>query len=268
MLDSMIKSHNRIINDVGVLKRFTGKCFKLTHINKKLNTDALQNRKHTEKGTAGNDGKLLDNMRRTKERIFALAMCNPWEWFVTLTLSPEKYDRRDLGKFRRDLSQTIRDYRKKTGNNVKYLLIPERHKDGCWHMHGFFSGLPESEFHAFSPEEKLPTRILARILSGNPVYTWKIYAEKFGYTSIERVKDPEAVSRYILKYVTKESMSTITELNAHAYYASKGLAGAETVACDLMLRAIDNPDFFNEFCAVKWYDNRNEPESYFTEATE
>ena len=76
----MIKSYNRIINDVGVLKRFTGKCFKLTHINKKLNTDAIQNRKHTEKGTAGNDGKLLDNMRRTKERIFALAVGNPWGW--------------------------------------------------------------------------------------------------------------------------------------------------------------------------------------------
>lgn len=268
MFENMLKYSNRIINDTGSLKRYTGKCYKLTHIYKKLNPEALHNRKHTDKGAAGNESKLLDNMRRTKERIFALAMCNPWEWFATLTLSPEKYDRNDLEKFRKDLSQMIRDYRKKTGNKVKYLLIPERHKDGCWHMHGFFSGLPESELYAFSITDKLPFRILARISSGTPVYTWRAYADRFGYTSIERIKDPEAVSRYIMKYVTKESMTTITELNAHAYYSSKGLAGAEIIARDMMLRAIDSPDFFNEYVAVKWFDNQSEPESYFTEAME
>ena len=53
-----------------------------------------------------------------------LAACNPWEYFVTLTLSADKRDRGDLSAFRSALSQYIRDLRKRRGYDIKYLLIP------------------------------------------------------------------------------------------------------------------------------------------------
>ena len=61
------------------------------------------------------------------DTIYELAACNPWDWFVTFTLDKNKYDRTNLPKFQKDLSQFIRDFRKKTGAQVKYMLIPEQH---------------------------------------------------------------------------------------------------------------------------------------------
>lgn len=53
--------------------------------------------------------------------------------------------------------------------------------------------------------------------------TWLQYERKFGFISMSAVKDLERASSYILKYMTKNTDKNVTELNAHVYYASKGL---------------------------------------------
>ena len=245
------------IADYGILRDYCGAGLKLTTIYnyRQRNDDNIH--KITAKGEAGNTEKLQNSLSRTKQRIFELALCNPWEWFVTLTLSPEKYNRQDLEKFRKDLSQFIRDYRKKTGYQVKYLLIPEHHEDGCWHMHGFFLGLPVEELHPFSLEEHLPYRILGRLAKGMQVYTWKPYANKFGFSDFEAIVNHEATSRYITKYITKESMHTITELNSHSFFASKGLQSAVVVCKDILNGQLLEPDYQNDYLATKWFDNKD-----------
>lgn len=205
------------------------------------------------KGEAGNDEKLSNSLSRTKARIFELAYCNPWDYFVTLTLDKTKYNRHDLPQFIKDLGQLIRDKRKKYGADIRYMLIPERHKDGAWHLHGFFMGIPESELRAFTLQERLPDKIRKRIADGKRVFTWTSYERQFGFSDIELVENHEAVSKYICKYVTKEAMHTITELNAHTFYASKGLNGAECIA-EGFVNPFE-PDYSNEHCAVKWFDN-------------
>lgn len=208
---------------------------------------------------------MANNVSRAKSRIQELALCNPWEWFVTLTLDPQKYDRGDLAKFIRDLGQTVRDYRKRTGNPVKYLLIPEHHKDGCWHLHGFLMGLPVEALHLFKASEYLPHRILERLKNGVPVYTWPEYSHRFGFAVIEPIDNLTAISHYITKYITKDIMATVTELNAHAFYASKGLNGSTIIAKDLLCRPVNCPDYENEHCAVKWFDNPDEAMEAFAE---
>lgn len=204
------------------------------------------------KGEAGNDEKLDNSLSRTKSRIFELSYCNEWQYFVTLTLDKSKYNRYDLPKFIKDLGQTIRDLRKSIGADIKYLLIPEKHQDGAWHLHGFLLGLPFSELKEFTTADRLPNKIRKRISDGKRVFTWSRYERKFGFSDIELVENNEAASKYITKYVTKESMHTISELNAHCFYASKGLKGA-----DVLAKGFVNPfdaDYFNEHCAVKWFD--------------
>lgn len=255
----------KYITDYGVLRDYQGNGYKLVSLACCRQKGVEDGRKFTYKGEAGNDEKLENNLSRTKSRIFELAICNPWEWFVTLTLDKQKYDRRDLPKFIKDFSQMVRDYRKKTGNAVKYLLIPERHKDGCWHLHGFLLGLPAEALHAFQRSERLPHRILERLKSGVQVYTWQAYAQRFGFSVFEEIQNNEAVSKYITKYITKEAMKTITELNAHAFYASKGLQHSEVLVQDILVRAIQNPDYQNEHCAVKWFDDPTDALVYFGE---
>ena len=247
----------KYITDYGCLRDFQGNGFKLVSLACVRQKGFEDDRKITPKGEAGNDQKLSNNISRTKSRIYELAMCNPWDWFVTLTLDRQKYDRHDLPKFIKDFSQMIRDYRKKTGTPVKYLLIPEHHQDGSWHAHGFMMGLSRESLHAFQRSEHLPYRILERLDQGIQVYTWNEYAQKFGFADFEPIENHIAASKYITKYITKEAMNTITELNAHAFYASKGLQHSEIVKQGILATAIENPDYQNEHCSVKWFDHEN-----------
>ena len=46
-----------------------------------------------------NDSKLTENILRSKSKIFELAFCNPWDWFFTGTINPNKQNRTDLELF-------------------------------------------------------------------------------------------------------------------------------------------------------------------------
>ena len=113
-------------------------------LHRSLWNSGLEVNKETKKieGEYVHSEKLEESIIRTRSRIYELAICNEWDFFVTLTLDKSKYDRMDLKKYRKDLAQFIRDYNKKYKINIKYLLIPEMHKDGAWHMHGLIIGLP------------------------------------------------------------------------------------------------------------------------------
>lgn len=264
----VVRYRSKHIADYGILRDYCGAGLKLTTIyNYRQRGTEEDERRITAKGEAGNTEKLTNSLSRTKNRIFELALCNPWEWFATLTLSPEKYDRQDLEKYRKDLSQFVRDYRKKTGHQVKYLLIPEHHQDGSWHMHGFFMGLPAEKLRAFTSNEHLPYHILKRLAEGRGVYTWEAYANKFGFANFEAIRNQEAASRYITKYITKEAMHTITELNAHAFFASKGLQSSVVAWKDILVRELHSPDYENEYLATKWFKNEDYDTalSYFEE---
>lgn len=216
---------------------------------------------YTEKGSAGNEQKLDNSISRTRSKVFELAECNPWELFVTFTLDAKKYDRHDLQNFIGDLSHFIRNYKASKGVNIKYLLIPEQHQDGAWHMHGFLMGLPLSHLTPFRKSDRITKKIRARLANGIQVYTWKAYAERFGFADIEVIENPEAVSKYITKYITEDLGRAVCDLNAHMYYCSKGLQKAELLLVAPMKRGLENPDFENEYVKVKNFTDYEEAEA-------
>ena len=222
-----------------------------------------EEREFTKKGEAGNDKKLANSLSRSKAKVLEYALANDFNLFVTFTLNKNKYDRTDLPKYIKDLSQFIRDYRKRTAENVKYLFVPERHQDGCWHIHGFLLGLPLNKLHEFSEKEHLPIKILDRIKSGKRVFTWKEYQDKFGFASIEIIESQDAASKYILKYVTKDALRSVTELNAHIYYASQGLKKAELLESGVLCSPIENPSYANDYVRVAWFTDADKPLNYF-----
>lgn len=232
-----------------------GSYYKTTLFKKALRTGGLEVKSavkvFTPKCEGGNSKKLSNNICRARSTVAELADCNPWELFVTFTIDKEKHERYDLHKYKKDLTQFLRDYRKKTSADIKYLLVPEKHKDGAWHLHGFIHGLPLEHLHAFTLSEKLPARIRQRLSCGTKVYTWKPYENKFGFASIEVIDSKEAAGRYILKYITEDLNRTITELNAHLFYASKGLRRSTVLAKDIAEHGIDLPSYENDYCSVK-----------------
>lgn len=169
--------------------------------------------------------RLSQSISRTKSRIFELAGCNPWEWFFTGTLNPEWHDTFDLGAFRKALSQFIRDCRKKYRSDCAYLLIPEQHKSGAWHIHGLLHGFPDEAFRRFSAAEKLPAALLRQIRNGEDIREWVGYSRRFGYTTVSPIRCQAKCTSYITKYVTKDCYKSAVSNGNHLYYSSQGLKG-------------------------------------------
>ena len=60
-----------------------------------------------------NSEKLSNNVARAKTKINELALCNPWSWFVTLTIDKDKYDRYDLKTYYKHFSQFLNNLNRK-----------------------------------------------------------------------------------------------------------------------------------------------------------
>lgn len=206
---------------------------------------------HAKKGAA-HEQKLKNNLSRARSTVFELAMCNEWEYFVTLTFSPEKVaDRYDLRGLMARLRKWLSNYNnRRCAGALRYLLIPERHEDGAWHLHGLLSQVNAGDLRAFSLGETLPVRLLWYLKDGNAVYCWTPYDKNFGYVTVEPVKDHACVSKYITKYMTKDQERSVTELNARSFYSSKGLNRRQILYEGTVCRDFD-PDFENEHVKIK-----------------
>lgn len=237
-----------------ILKVFdngTDKKIKVITMNALLTSGLEIEREYSEKGSV-NDKKLADNITRAKSKIFELAFCNKWDYFFTGTIDGNKYDRTDLEKYHKDLSQFIRDKSKKYNSKIDYLFIPELHSDGVsWHIHGFIKGLPREALTQFCVGDVMGKALAEKVKNGDTVYNWNEYSKKFGFCDLEPIKHFEAVSKYITKYINKNLADSVTELNAHLYYHSQGLNTAQTIKKGTMLADIA-PDFMNEYCSVSW----------------
>lgn len=198
--------------------------------------------------------KLRESIVRSKNKIFELAFCNPWDFFFTGTLDPKKYDRTDLEKFHKDLTKWIYNQGQKLGCKIDFLLVPELHSDGkSWHLHGFIKGLPFSELKKFEIGDKMSKALAEKVKNGDLVFNWEAYQKKFGFCDLEKIKNHEAVSKYVTKYINKNLALDIKDLNAHVFYHSRGLKTAQIVKKGTMLVDIA-PNYSSEYCKVAWLD--------------
>ena len=205
-----------------------------------------------------NDFKIEKNIYRAKKIIFEYAFCNPWDWFFTGTLDPKKYDRTNLDKFHKDLTKWFSNYGRIYNISIKFLLVPERHSDGIsWHIHGFLHGLPKEHLKQFVVGDVMGKGLAEKVKRGDVVYNWLPYAKKFGFCDLEPIKNPEAVSKYMMKYINKNLASSVKDLNAHLYYHSRGLNKAEVIKKGVMVAPI-TPTYENEYCSVAWLDYSEE----------
>lgn len=190
--------------------------------------------------------KLSQALSRAKSIIQQVAICNDWDYFFTCTIDPEKWSRFNIDVFRVKFPQWIRDYNKKHHLNIKYLIVPEQHKDGAVHIHGFIKGLPASFLTPFQPFIH-PRRLVA----GNYL-NWHDCSQKFGFCSLDPIRDPIAAGFYCCKYLTKDLARDFVGYGSHLYYCSLGLNRAvplgyvfgRTFALDRYL------DCKHEFCST------------------
>ena len=140
---------------------------------------------------------------RAKQKIYELARSNDWEYFITLTFKEDRYDY-DL------LTERLRNWINRTKKNyapdMKYIFVPELHKDGALHFHGIIANIGNLPLVDSGHKDK-----------GNIIYNIDCY--KMGFTTATKVLDSGRVASYMTKYITKDLMSY--SKGKKKYWASK-----------------------------------------------
>lgn len=220
-----IRTYGKYIDNYYNIKRLNKDMYKIVYCKLPIKRAGFEEEKKFKVPRDVNAKKLGNNIARARTRVFEYAACNNFEYFITLTINNDYLDRYDLKEYIKKLGQLIRNYRRDYGVDIQYLLIPEGHKDGAWHMHGLIMGIPKEQLKLFTLEDKLPYRLRELIMEGRKIYNWEKYAEKFGWCTLERVRSQEAVSKYITKYIRKsfDSDRGVSEKESKLYYCSRGL---------------------------------------------
>lgn len=153
------------------------------------------------------------SVRRARKAVQDLARSNDWTYFVTLTLDAAKVDRYEP-------VEVLRHLRHWLGNNVRrkglrYVLVPEHHKDGALHFHGLFNDALEAvdSGTVSVPGRKAPVKVRSEAhraaleaQGGHPVYNLPGWGWGFS-TAIQLYGEKDAAIAYVCKYIGKEMTS-------------------------------------------------------------
>lgn len=178
--------------------------------------DSSKDNKPSSPGTRGKNGEQPDaaDVERARRRAAAtvrdLCRCNRMAYFVTLTLSPEQIDRYDIAAVLRKMRSWLDNRVRRNG--LVYILIPEHHKDGAIHWHGFFNdadvGMVDSGTvkPATGGRPKRPRSAKQRQAwldaGGQIVYNIADWSLGFS-TAIPLYGDYDAAIAYTCKYIAK-----------------------------------------------------------------
>lgn len=140
----------------------------------------------------------VSSLRRTKTMIRDLVLANDFDLFCTFTFDPNKvYNRFSYadcwGKFQRWVhNQHIKS------PDLRYLVVPEQHKNGAWHFHaliGGYNGRIKSSGHYSK--------------SGREIFNITSY--RSGFSTACYLENKEIVSQYLMKYITKDFIKTFNQ---------------------------------------------------------
>ena len=139
-----MKGYSKYIDNYYNIKKYNEDMYKIVYSKLPIKRPGFEHKDNFKRFRGINDSKLSNSFSRARTRVFEYASCNEFEYFITLTIDKEKLDRYDLKEYIKKLGQFIRNYRRDYGCDIQYLLIPEKHIDGAWHMHGLIKGIPKS----------------------------------------------------------------------------------------------------------------------------
>lgn len=133
---------------------------------------------------------------RARRNVHDLAACNEWDYFITLTLNKEKIDRYDYKAAVKKVGQWLNDRVKRNG--LKYVGVPEYHKDKAIH------------FHFLTKGDRYTLKDSKRTQKGRKVYNLLDWPTGWS-TAVVLDNNREAVAWYMAKYITKQTQKGIKE---------------------------------------------------------
>ncbi len=173
-----------------------------------------------------NTDKLPQAISRARRVCLELALCNDWKWFCTFTIAQDNYDRKNLARFYEHFTEWIKYKRKVLGASIPYLLVPEQHGDGSWHMHGFMDADIDPLLVSFASLRKAGENVPWKLVKGG-YYNLPDYQKKFGFCSFGKIRNRDAAAFYATKYISKSFLGGARKVGLRLYYCSQGLNHSE-----------------------------------------
>lgn len=177
--------------------------------------------------------------RRARVAVRDYGLCNDFRYFVTLTLDAAYINRYDAKEVVKKLNTWLDNSVRRQG--LKYVLVPELHKDGAIHFHGFFNeALEVADSGTMIPpnggKPKRPRSKAQRAAwaadGGHVVYNLPRWGLGFS-TAIELYGRRSEAVGYVCKYISKAS----EKIGGRWYYSGGGLRKPELTYSDAPLEA-------------------------------
>lgn len=185
--------------------------------------------------------------RRARTMVRDYARSNDFTFFVTLTLDGGKVDRYDIDAVTKIMRTWLDNRVRRKG--LKYILVPELHKDGAVHFHGFFNdALPALDSGTLSkggkPRKPRSKAARERMLSEGWHVVYNLPDWTLGFTTaVQLYGNRDAAISYVCKYVTKSQ----TKVGGRWYYSGGALALPEISHCDVDYAAVAAEHCNSEF---------------------
>lgn len=156
----------------------------------------------------------------SRNRLVELIKANPdFCYFFTGTFDPKKWNSKNFNEIYKPLRRFLQN------KGIKYILVAELHQSGAIHFHGVFNATVEPYLEKFDLSKKLPKRIRDGILKQNrELFNFPTYAKRFGWVSIEKIRNLDAVACYVSKYITKSFEDEKNRISYRRFFASKNLS--------------------------------------------
>lgn len=190
--------------------------------------------------------RFASSYSRSRSMVLQYALCNQWDYFVTITVDPVKFDRYELDPIYDSLYAFFKAYRSNLFSSFRFLLVPEYHEDRAWHFHGLLAGIRPCDLFDFVKGIH-PWKLVSR-----GYLNWPMLADAVGYVSLSRLNNSFGAAFYVTKYITKEHAND--SFYSHLYYHSRGLSRAKPVADCYMSNYHLNQclTYDGMFCASGW----------------
>ena len=168
-------------------------------------------------------GQRLDNIKRSREKVFDIAFANIslWKYMVTLTLDKQKINRYDSDTVRHGLQIWLHNCAAR--KNLNYILVAEPHKDGAIHFHGLLSDGLNYRFSCLYDED------------GRKIFDVLDYP--FGFA--RAVPIDEGTESNCCKYITKYMTKDFTKIFGRMYWAGGKLLTRQ-VTCEYLDMSFDD----------------------------
>ena len=189
---------------------------------------------------------LERSKRRARTMVSDYIRANDLDLFCTFTVDPKKCDRYDTAEVFRKLHNWLDNNVRRHG--LKYVLVPEYHKDGAVHFHACMnraltlvdSGTIDRHDGGKPRRPHSKTERMKWLAQGGSV-VYNVSNWSLGFsTAIEMYGDRAAAINYVCKYISKSD----DKIGGRWYYSGGDLRLPVSYTCDvpfeLMEKAVNN----------------------------